>query len=238
MRFQILAFCTVVLIVCGCSSASSPNDTGGWIHSLAGSILYENGQPAKNATVSLGDNVVTTDSNGTYFFKKVNLSAERVTIRAAADGYFSTEKVVSKINKVQNIDLILYSRKLIGSFSATVGGEATDIDGTKCSLSPNSVSRLDGSDYSGTVYVYAKTQKINQSEFAFAFPGDMEAQSATGSNVGLKTLGFSNFELEGNSSQKLQVKSGMKAKITMPFSSQEVINPPSEILLWLYRYHQ
>ncbi len=201
---------------------------------LLGHVLDENGNPVDNATVKIGNMVKNTNSEGIYYFRNINTSASATVITVEKAGYFKQIKTVM-CTKDQDVytRIRLTPRTLTGSFAAGVGGEITTNGNAKVSF-PNNAIMVDASKatYQGTVNVYAKWIDPRGANISEIMPSDLRGVATNGDEKVLHSYGMMVVELEDASGNKLQIRDGKMATLTMPIPSAETGSAPGSIPLW------
>ena len=88
------------------------------------------------------------------------------------------------------------------------------------------------SDYSGDVKVYASYINPKSSDIGKTVPGSFVANDKNGKRVILSSYGMLAVELSSATGEKLQIKTGNTATLTIPIPAASVSSAPSTIPLW------
>jgi hypothetical protein len=109
--------------------------------------------------------------------------------------------------------------------------EVTLPSGTKVTFDGAFIDE-NGADYSGTVQVAMYHLTSSNQNLNELMPGMLYAQTEQNNQVVLATYGMLNVELKGSSGQKLNIKSGHTAEISMLIDDTQLSTAPSTIPLW------
>lgn len=203
--------------------------------SILGYVVDENGLPVKDATVRFDNTVKTTDENGVYQFKNVDLNSKHNVVTIRKTGYFEGSRVFttdrSSTVSVRNILLAKnFDQSFESSSASKVSKGAVSLDFPSDAV----VLASSGAPYSGTVQVAMKYLDPSKREIYEQMPGDLAGINAAGQIATMFTFGMVAVEMQTPSGQLLQVASGKKVKMSNKIPSAQVSKAPSTIPLWYY----
>jgi hypothetical protein len=107
-------------------------------------------------------------------------------------------------------------------------------NGGSIDFEANSFVTSSGANYTGTVLVASRYLNPTNPDINDIMPGDLRGTNATGANVALKSFGMLVVELTDESGQKIQIKTGNKATLTVKIPDAISSNAPSTIPLWFF----
>lgn len=203
---------------------------------LHGRVVDENNLPVKDAQIVSGTANTTTDINGAFDLKNVQLSKRFGYVEAKKAGYLTGSRtVVTTANGTQYVEIELLPKTAKGNFQAGSGGTVTVAPGCTVAFEPNAiVNAATGAAYAGTVNVYGAYLDPTSDRLSSQMPGDLRGLQAGTTEVGLETYGMANIELEGGGGEKLQLASGKKATINFPLPAALQAAAPASIPLWFF----
>ncbi len=199
--------------------------------SVFGRIVDESDKPLSGVTVSGGGTSTTTDVNGIYFLTDVMLDQARAYITATKRGYFSGSRIFQpakeKLSKPSLIKLL--AQKSLGTINAATGGSVESKGGTKVELPANAIK-----DYTGAVNVVAAYINPTSPDFFARMPGDLAADNASNQRGALISYGMSHIDLLDDKGNKLALKEGMQATISLPVPASLKASATATIPLWYF----
>jgi len=200
---------------------------------LIGSVVDQNGNALSNVQVSSGSNFVTTDVNG--LFKINELIVDGISgsyVSADAEGYFSGGyRIYAQGTHSRQTKITLIQKELSGYVNSTKDETIALQDGLKIDFPANSFT-LDGSDYQGLVSIYAYHLDPSEEGYLDRSPGDLSGTDEFNNNYVLESFGMIAVEMESGDGQKVQLKEGMPATITVPVDPSLLGDAPIELPLW------
>lgn len=200
---------------------------------VQGNITDENNNAASGVIVTAGTSTAVTDANGFFHITKASLDKNTTLITARKDGYFKAYRVFAATSGCNQVTIKLVKRNLAGTISSSSGGEVSLPDGSKIKLLASGiVNASSSSDYSGDVKVYASYINPTNHDIAQTVPGSFVANDKNGKRVLLSSYGMLAVELESSSGEKLQIKQGSVATLTIPIPTSAVASAPASIALW------
>jgi hypothetical protein len=200
---------------------------------LQGNILDENDQPAAGVTITAGAKTAITDANGYFHISQASLDSKSAVVTATKTGYFKAFRSFDATSGTNQVTIKLIKKNITGTVSATAGGDVALSNGTKINLKAGTVvDATTGATYTGTVNVYASYIDPTASDIAERVPGSFMANNIQGSRVILSSFGMVAVELESATGDKLQVKSGSTATLTMAIPASLQSAAPATIPMW------
>jgi hypothetical protein len=200
---------------------------------LQGNVFNENDVPAAGVTIKVGTKTAITDANGYFRILDASLDKRSAVVTAEINGYFKAYRSFAATSGTNHIEIKLIKRNLTGTIDAVAGGEVSIPNGAKVQLAPNGVVvAATGAAYAGTVNVYAAYIDPTSNDIDRTVPGSFMANDATNTRVLLASFGMMAVELSAPTGEKLQVKTGTTAKLTMPIPSSLQSSAPATIPLW------
>lgn len=116
---------------------------------------------------------------------------------------------------------------IIGTIAASAGGKVGEPGGIRVELP---IDAIEG--YSGIVTVVAAYLNPTSPDFMARMPGDLVAENSEGKTGALISYGMGHIELLGSGNQKLKIKEGKKAKLTLPIPESAVASAPATMEMW------
>lgn len=197
---------------------------------LQGNVVDENNLPVAGAIVEAGGKTTTTHAGGYFRIERAVLDKKTSLVTITKEGYFKGIRSFSATEGSNQVNIRLVPKSVAGSIPASSGGTVTLGNGSQVYLAPNSVvEESTGADYTGTVTVYAAFIDPQAEGIAETVPGSFTGIAGNGKRVLLDSYGMMAVQLEGGQGQKLQVRSGASATLTMPVTR---LSAPSSIPLW------
>ena len=243
MKLQsILSLVVLILLATGCrkdisetstSNPIVPNPEYTYESSVSGIVVDNNALAIANASVTMGDDVTTTDVNGFFKFRDVLVDKAGSYLTIEKSGYFNGYKFVNGISlSKDHVRVQMVDRTKVSSFDAADRGDI-NIDGGATILIPaNGIKKASGGAYTGNVNVYAHWYDPSSTNVTATMPGDLRALNLESQLVQLATYGMLGVELESDSGEKLQLADGTEATITLPIPSSLQSDAPTDIPLW------
>lgn len=200
---------------------------------VQGNIVDENNLPAAGVAITAGTSTAITDANGFFHINNASLDKNTTLVTAKKDGYFKAYRVFAATSGCNQVVIKLIKRTLAGTVKSSSGGEVSLSDGSKISLPANGiVNASSNSDYSGDIQVYASYINPTANDISKTIPGSFVGNDKNGKRVILSSYGMLAVELQSSSGEKLQIKQGNVATLTIPIPSSAVSSAPSTISLW------
>jgi len=207
--------------------------------SVGGQILDENNMPLAEVALKIharnGIINVTTDENGIFLTKNIEVRQDRLYIETNTEGYFLGSKTITvQANAIENVQIKLLEKGFNGEFNSDVGGEILTTDGAKVTFSPNSIADAEGNVYNGMVMVAARWLNPSSADIFQIMPGNLIGEDAEGIEYALGTAGMLAVELFSTDNEELNLLSGATAELTFPIPLALSNIAPTEIPLWSF----
>jgi hypothetical protein len=200
---------------------------------IQGNVTDENDQPAAGVTVTVGAKTATTDADGYFRISQASLDKKSALVTAAKTGYFKAYRSFGATPGTNYVAIKLIKRDMAGTINGGSGGDVSLSNGTKVTLKANGVVvAATGAAYTGTVNVFAAPIDPASADIAQRVPGSFMATNTDGGRVGLSSYGMVAVELEGAAGEKLQIKTGSTATLTMAIPASLQASAPASIPLW------
>ncbi len=213
------------------------NQSSPIISTLQGNVLDENDQPATGVKISAGTKITITDSRGYFRIIDAILDKNASLIIAEQPGYFKSFRTFKATSGVNQVVIKLIKKSLAGTADATAGGNVTLSNGAKIALSSNSVTSATGAAYSGNINVYAAFIDPTSNDIGKTVPGSFMGDDKDNKRVVLSSYGMLAVELESSAGEKLQIKPGSTATLTIPIPLSKLSSSPATISLWYIDEH-
>ena len=223
----------------GCSSDSTgPEGPVGETvtTTISGTVFDESNTPLAGVEVKSAGQTIMTNSNGGFIFSNIQVPKSRYVVNATKSGFFRGSYAdAPKANGSSNIEIYMVAAGVTETVSAASGGTVEIQNGTGVELSSNSVSKSDGSAYSGNVNVSLAYLDPTSENFSNLIPGgDLSAQRTDNSEVNLYSYGIIKVDMKSDAGENLQIKSGSTSKITVDIPQSMEGTAPATIPLWFY----
>lgn len=200
---------------------------------LQGNIYDEAGAPAPGVMVTVGTATATTDANGYFRIADAQLDKSTALVVAEKSGYFKGIRVFQATSGTNQVVIKLIKKVVVGTITASAGGDATLSNGAKVTLPAGGVViASSGAAYTGDVKVYAAYIDPSANDIGMTVPGSFMAVDKTGKRVVMTSYGMMAVELESTAGEKLQIKSGSTATLTTPIPAGAQSSAQSSISLW------
>lgn len=199
--------------------------------SVFGRIVDEQDDPLSGVTVTGGGSTTTTDVNGVFVLTDVMMDQARAYITATKVGYFKGSRIFQPIKEgMSKPPLIkMLAQRSIGKINASSGGAVESKGGIKIELPANAI---DG--YSGQVNVVANYINPTSPDFFARMPGDLAADNAENKRGALISYGMADIDLLDDNGNKVKIKSGMQAMVTIPVPQALQKSASSTIAMWYF----
>lgn len=203
---------------------------------ISGTVFDQSNNPLAGVEVKSAGQTLLTNNDGGFTFSGISVPKDRFVVNATKSGYFRGSNAdVPKANGTSNIKIYLIEAGITQTVSATTGGEVVIANGSGVALTPNSVTKSDGSDYSGNVNVSMAYLDPTSDDFSNLIPGgDLQAQRNDNSMVTLYSYGIIKVEMKSDAGEDLQIKNGSTSTITVEIPESMEGTAPATIPLWHY----
>ncbi|MBK8723046.1 MAG: carboxypeptidase regulatory-like domain-containing protein [Saprospiraceae bacterium] len=241
-RLYIFLILIVSLIIVNCRKDSDnfipDNDNGGgkFVSTVSGYVLDEANQIVVGADVESNGKRTTTNNEGFFIIKDVS-SSNTLKVIIQKDGYFKGCRTlfISK-NNIYDVKVTLLRKEFSQSFQSNTGGKVVLGNKMTINFEANSIVTEAGNAYNGIVKVAMKYLNPRESNIASIMPGALAGLDTNNQLKALISYGMIGVELEGNSGQKLQIKQGSTASISVLIPESLQLSAPKSIPLWSFNY--
>jgi hypothetical protein len=221
-----------------CQKELTPDDTTTVLSttSVEGRVTDETGLPVADATVKAGINSTKTDKNGMFKFTNAAFTTSENFVTVSKSGFFKGSRTFFAREKSNNfLRIQLLKKTITARLDANAGGDVElRGNGGSVHFEPTSFVTASGTVYTGTVLVATHYLNPTDANISDQMPGDLRGTSAAGTTVGLKSFGMMAVELTDDAGQKIQIKSGMKATLSLNIPTALLSSAPANIPLWYF----
>ncbi|WP_284652606.1 Ig-like domain-containing protein [Flavobacterium terrisoli] len=217
---------------------SEPNDEtftqnfGNVVHrDFIGQIVDTDNNPIQNVTISIGDATVETDVNGVFMINGASVHEQFAYIKATKAGYIDGSRAMVPTSGKNNVRIMLVPNTPLETIQSGVTSEVAMPNGTKV-VFDGAFQDEAGNNYLGSVQVTMFHLAPSNENINKLMPGMLYAQTQTNEEAVLETFGMLNVELRSSAGQKLNIKEGHTAEITMKIDDSQLATAPSSIPLW------
>jgi hypothetical protein len=198
-----------------------------------GQVVDISNNPIQGVTIKIGSSTAQTDVNGVFILNGANVNQRFAFIKATKSGYIDGSRSMVPTTGKNNVKIMLLPNSPIETIQSGVNSEVSIYSGTKV-VFDGAFQDANGNDYNGAVQVAMfhltpTDENINQ-----LMPGMLYAQTETNQQAVLETFGMINVELRGSGGQKLNLKEGHTAEITMRIDDSQLATAPNSIPLWYF----
>lgn len=201
--------------------------------SFHGIITDENGDAVAGALVQIGSQTKTTDDNGVFLMRNVEINNQRAYVKVTKSGYFNGSRLlIVQENSSNFVRIQMLDNNPIGSFQANSGGTIQTTDGAKLVFPAGAIATSGGALYSGAVSVAAKWLNPASDDIYEQMPGDLRGINLSNQEQVLASYGMLAVELYADNGEKLQIADGKEVEISMPVPASVISTAPASIPLW------
>lgn len=196
-----------------------------------GQVVDTNNNPIQGVTIKIGSSTTQTDVNGVFIINNADVFQRFAFIKATKSGYIDGSRSMVPTDGRNNVKIMMLPNTPLQTIQSSVASEIALPSGTKV-VFDGAFEDANGNDYSGSVQVAMfhltpTDENINQ-----LMPGMLYAQRENNQQVLLETFGMINVELRGSAGQKLNLKEGHTAEITIRIDDSQLATAPNTIPLW------
>ncbi len=196
-----------------------------------GQVVDVDNLPIQGVTISIGTNSVQTDVNGVFVINGANVHEKFAYITAKKSGYVDGSRAMVPTSGKNNLKIMLLPNTPLETVQSGVESEVSIYSGTKVKFD-GAFQDENGNDYSGVVSVSMFHLTPSDENISKLMPGMLYGQRENNEQAVLETYGMLNVELRGSAGQKLNIKKGHKAEITLRIDDSQLATAPSTIPLW------
>lgn len=196
-----------------------------------GQVVDTDNNPIQSATITIGTSTVQTDVNGVFIINGASVHEKFAYITATKAGYVDGSRAMVPTSGKNNVKIMLIPNAPLQTVQSGVDSEVALPSGTKVNFD-GEFQDENGAAYTGTVSVAMFHLLPSDENIDKLMPGMLYAQTKTNQEAVLETFGMLNVELRGSAGQKLNIKEGHTAEITLKIDDSQVATSPSSIPLW------
>lgn len=196
-----------------------------------GRVVDMDNHALQNVTVKIGSSTVQTDVNGVFIINGADVHEKFAYITATKSGFIDGSRSMVPTTGKNNVKIMLIPSTPLQTISSGQSSDVTLPSGTKV-VFDGAFQDEDGNAYSGDVNVSMFHLLPSDENIGSLMPGMLYAKGEDGDAKVLETFGMLNVELRGSGGQKLQIKDGHTAQITMHIDDSQMGTAPSTIPLW------
>lgn len=198
-------------------------------------VVSAGGQPIVDAEVKIAAITAQSDMFGVVMLNSTSFPSGRALITVEKLGYYRYTGVIELSTGRFAEFIVLTSKSVSGSFTASAGGTVNAQHGGSIVFQPNSLVTTTGATYLGTVNVSAMYVAPDAANAAEVMPNNFVGKNAQGSEKFVENHGTMLVEITGSSGEKLQLGSGKTAEIHIPVASQDLGSAPATIPLYYFK---
>jgi len=244
---KIHSFCCLLLLAVSFSSCNpnddsnnnaGPNDDtfaqnfGSTVaRDFIGQVVDIDNVPIQGVTIKIGTSTVQTDVNGVFIINGANVYQKFAYITAKKVGFIDGSRAMVPTSGKNNVKIMLLPNAPLETIQSGVVSEVSIYSGTKVKFQ-GGFQDENGTNYSGPVQVSMFHLTPTDENLSKLMPGMLYAQTSTNQEAVLETFGMLNVELRGSAGQKLNIKEGQTAEITIRIDDSQIATAPSSIPLW------
>ena len=203
--------------------------------SVTGFVTDESGEPLTDAVVKLDGHTTTTDAFGHFFLTDISMNSRGQYVKVEKNGYFlGSRRFFPQAGEQSRVKIEMLAKNFDQTFDAQAGGTIESNGGANIVFPENSISKADGSAYTGTVKVATKWLDPSSLATLNQMPGNLQGVNRQNEEVVMATYGMMAVELESTSGEPLNITTGKSATLTMPVPASMQANAPAEIPLWSF----
>ncbi len=201
--------------------------------SFFGQVVDENNVGIQNALVSVGGEMVSTDSNGIFSIDNASVNESFGYLRVTATGYVTSGRALRPSEGVNRIKVMLLEADVTATVSSGTAETVQLGNGTMVSL-PGDYIDANGNPYSGNVDVILDYLDPSSPDLDAVMPGMLYAEDASGAEAYLETFGMISVELRDGAGNELNIDPDNPAELRFPLDPNLQGLAPSTIPLWSF----
>ena len=237
--FFLLFIISSLIVYISCSDSgteSGPPDTESVTTTISGTVLDESNAPIVGAEIKSAGQTAVTNASGGFTFSNIKVPISRFVVNVSKSGYFDGSFAdAPKANGTSNIKVYLMTAGVTQTVDAGTGGEAAILNGSKVKLVANSVTKSDGSAYTGNVNLSVGYLDPTSENFSNLIPGgDLQATTTNNTPTTLYSYGIIRVEMKDDAGADLKIKTGNTSEITVDIPPSMEASSPATIPLWHY----
>lgn len=221
-----------VASLAACSSGDGDGgNTGPQETVVRGIVTNLSGVPLSGVAVEGGGAQATTNARGAFELDAA--AAAGTIVRFEKDGFLSTVRKIDVLDGHPTAVTVTMAPMADAiALDADAGGTATGMAGAALTAAAGAFVDGSGGVVTGEVDVFLTPLDPSRADELAAFPGDLIAENASGTNVALESMGVLEVQVQQNG-EKLQVADGQTVTIRIP-APEGVATPDAEIDIWSF----
>lgn len=207
------------------------------VASVMGFVTDESGAVMKDVTVKTGAYTTVTDDNGYFHFDNISTPSHNTTVIVSKNNYFNGSRSIQvNANQKHVVKIGMIAKGIPETFVAANGGNVNFAGGLSIAFPAGAiVNASSGLAYTGQVYVYAKKIDPTTETGRLIMPGDLRGITQVGGEERLlQSFGMMVAELYSVDGQRLQIKSGHEATLSLTVPTSLSTSAPARIPLWYF----
>lgn len=196
-----------------------------------GQVVDADNNPIPGVTIKIGSSTTQTDVNGVFVINNASVYQKFAYITAKKAGYIDGSRSLVPTTAKNNVKIMMIPFATQATIQSGEASEVSLYSGTKVKFD-GAFQDENGNDYSGAVQVALFHLTPSDTNISSLMPGMLYAQTENNQEAILETFGMINVELRGSGGQKLNIKSGHTAEITVRIDDSQLATAPSTIPLW------
>lgn len=238
-RFFYLGLFSCLLVACNPDKdifTPNPIFSDGMVTtSISGQILDAMNQPIEGALVILDQLNRTSDVNGFFYFKNVQVDSKRALLNVNKNGFFDGGRAVFPTKESNApLKIRLLEKTVVANFDGSAGGEVNLPDGAILGIPTDAVLSQDGTGFSDEVQVSAYSINPEYLEGVQKMPTDLKGKTSSDKEKLLESFGIFLFDWSDSNNQELSIVPGKKVTIQFPISNGVGAQAPSTLGLWYF----
>ena len=193
-----------------------------------GQVVDVDNHPIQGVTITIGTSIAQTDINGVFIINDANVHEKFAYIKATKSGYIDGSRAMVPTNGKNNVKIMLLPNAPLQTIQSGVESEVSIYSGTKVKFD-GAFQDENGYDYTGEVQVAMFHLTPSDENISKLMPGMLYGQRENNEQAVLETFGMLNVELRGSAGQKLNIKTGHEAEITVRIDDSQLATAPSSI---------
>ena len=205
--------------------------------SFKGHVVDETGSPIANATIEIGNNIGSSNGNGLFEFRDIEVSKERVLIKASKNGFFIGASTVTVGSQGLNYASVSMAAKGTPQHFSAQNTATIETQGVSIKIPKNSLVDANQTPYYGVVKAYTRYLSPDGDNFVKLMPGELIGIDEQGKKSALSALAILQTEFTTDSGAKLQLAKNKNLEITLPLTPEAAAKIPLVgAPIWRYNY--
>ncbi len=202
---------------------------------VVGKILDDLNAVVSGVTVKLGNHTTITNEKGYFVFVNVDVSKERIVVKATKAGYFDAIYAKrSQIGDANYMNFTMQQKTSATNIPGVSGGVVNLFGGSKITFPSNAFIDANGNPYTGIVKVTTRHIRPQHNNFESMIPGgDLLGINLAGQPQSLYSFGMLEAILTDNSGlNEIKLAPGKTAELKFPIETFQSSAALATIPLW------